>query len=102
MLHVHLARDVTAVTVQQIQRYQPAPKLDKIQMEWTQLNNVELPVKWLDMETNALTQQVGGLYHKIERYVLHQHEKPSMGRGTQLGYIPVSYTHLTLPTKLEV
>ena len=52
--------------MQQIQRFQPTPKLDKVKIEWSQLEDIDLPVKWLDMTTNRLTQRAGSLYHKME------------------------------------
>ena len=87
MLHVQLDCDITEVVVQQNQRFQPAPKVENIQLEWSQIPKHEPTVKWLHMDTNDLTQKVGSLYHKIERYVLHQHDRPRYGRGTQLQYI---------------
>ena len=86
-INLHLAKDLHQVTVTQIQRHQPAPKLEKISMEWTQFAEIDLPVKWLGMPTNQITQQAGQLYHKIERYVLQQHTTPSYGRGTTLNYV---------------
>lgn len=81
-LIVHLARDLRHISVNQIQRFQPAPKLDKVRIEWTHLEEVDLPVKWLQMPTNSLTQRAGIIYHKIERYVLQNHDQP----GTQLSF----------------
>lgn len=93
-VHVHLAKDLDQVTVQQIQRFHPQPRLEKIYTEWTQLDTIELPVKWMD---NAVTQLAGCLYHKIERYVLQAHDKPVYGRGTQLGYIQKPLTDPSKP-----
>lgn len=82
-----LNKDLQHVAVTQIQRFQPAPKLEKISAEWMQIEDREVSVKWLDMPTNELTQQAGRLYHKIERYVLQQIETPTLGRGTSLSYV---------------
>ena len=37
-LNLHLAKDIQHVTVNQILRYQPAPRLEKITKEWTQIS----------------------------------------------------------------
>lgn len=86
-LHVHLAKELQHITVQQIQRYQPALKLQKIQTEWTQMQTTDVTVKWLDLSTNTLSQKAGQLYSKIERYVLQNLDQPTYGRGTNLQYV---------------
>ena len=85
-LHINLAKELQSITVQQIQRFQPAPKLQRIQTEWTQVQPADVEVNWLDLSTNTLSQKAGQLYSKIERYVLQDLDKPTLGRGTNLQY----------------
>ena len=86
-LHIHLAKELQSITVQQIQRYQPAPKLQQIKTEWTQVQPADVAVNWLDLSTNNLSQKAGQLYSRIERYVLQNLDKPTLGRGTNLQYV---------------
>ena len=76
----------TALTVQQITRYNPAPKLEKSTKEWDQFEQVECPVKWLDMEDDHISKKAGAIYGKIEAYVLQHLDKPATGRGTRLQF----------------
>ena len=61
-------------------------KLEKPTKEWGQFEQVECPVKWLDMEDDHISKKAGALYGKIEAYVLQHLDKPATGRGTRLQY----------------
>lgn len=44
------------------------PKLESIAHKWAQIENIALPIQWLDQDSNGVSQTVRCLYHKIERY----------------------------------
>ena len=85
-LNFKLNMATTALPVQQITRFNPAPKLEKPTKEWDQFDQVECPVKWLDMEDDHISKKAGAIYGKIEAYVLQNLDKPATGRGTRLQY----------------
>lgn len=62
--------EVTAISVQQITRFNPAPKLDKSTKDWGQFEQIEKTVKWLDMEDDPISRRAGAIYGQIEDYVL--------------------------------
>ena len=86
-MNCKLNRSVEHIAMQQIQRYNPAPRLEHITREWTQVKEERTEVQWLAMATNPLTNKAGQLYSKIERYVLQNLENPKLGRGTHLTYV---------------
>lgn len=66
----HWAQDLEPVAVQQILKFNPAPKLEHPDKEWHQIEERELPAQWLDLPSNPTSQSLGALSHRIERYVL--------------------------------
>ena len=81
----HWMNDLAAPVVQQIQKYQPSAQSSPIR-SWSGINlNIEMYLSngWRAKPT-PMTQRLGALYHKIERYVLQGLDKPTYGRGTQL------------------
>lgn len=70
----------------QLTRFNPAPKLEQPSKEWAQIETTEQAMHWLDMEDNHISKHIGGIYGRIERYVLQNLDKPTVGRGTHLQY----------------
>ena len=55
-LNFRLNAEVDAMTVQQLTRFNPAPKIEKPTKECGQFEMCEKPVKWLDMEDDQIRQ----------------------------------------------
>lgn len=79
-LNFKLAVEAEAMVVQQITRFNPAPKFGRPAKEWAQFEMVEKAVNWLDMETR----KSGALYGKIENCALQNLDNPTKGRGVKL------------------
>ena len=87
MLQFRLAGHFDEIAVQQLAKFGPAPKLQSPVVTWHQVDPQDTTVKWLDHITDPLTKQAGTIYHRIERYVLHQLEEPHGGRGLTLQFV---------------
>lgn len=87
MLRISIAGHFEDVTVRQLSKYGPAPQMQKVEREWHQIEAKNVEVKWLNKEADDLTNRVGSIYDRIERYVLQNLDKPSLGRGTSLQYV---------------
>ena len=61
--------------------------MQKQEKDWHQIEEQKVEVKWLNKEPDNLTNQVGNLCSRIERYVLQNLEQPGLGRGTALRYV---------------
>lgn len=79
-LLLHLGMTLEPIAVNQITRYNPAPKLEKVTKEWSQIEPIEQTVHWLDFEDNPVSRQVGVIYSRIERYVLQNLDRPTEGK----------------------
>ena len=87
MLQYHLRGHFEAKSVQQLTKFGPAPKLEKPDRTWHQIEPQEVHVNRLNQHADPLTPQMGSMYHRIERYVLQQLDSPSGGRGLTLQYV---------------
>ena len=87
LVQYSLAGQYEAISVQQLTKFGPAPKLHNPEKTWYQTEPQEVRVQWLQQHADPLTQQMGSMYHRIERYVLQQLEEPTTGRGLTLQYI---------------
>lgn len=85
-LLLHLGLTLEPISVKQLARYNPAPKLEQMTQEWSQIEPKEQSVQWLDFEGNQISRQAGIVYSKIERYVLQNPENPTEGRGIKLQF----------------
>ena len=82
----HLNKTLEPIAVNQLTRFNPAPKMENPTREWIQIEAIEQPVQWLDMGDNLVSRQVGSIYGRIERYVLQNLDSPTHGRGARLQY----------------
>ena len=87
MLRFSIAGHFEEVVVRQLSKFGPAPQMQKRDKEWHQIEEKQVEVKWLNKEPDNLTNQVGSLYSRIERYALQNLEQPGIGRGTALNYV---------------
>ena len=87
LLKFNLDKGVEHISLQQIVRFNPAPRLEKIRTEWTKIPEHVPDVNWLNRQNDPLTMTAGALYSRIERYVLQNIDNPKLGRGTQLTYV---------------
>lgn len=85
------------VAARQLSKFGPAPKLEKPDREWHQIEAQQIEVKWLNQITDPLTQQMGGMYNRIERFVLQKLEPPTVGRGISLQYVQRPLTDPSRP-----
>lgn len=60
-LRFSIAGHFEEVEVRQLSKYGPAPKLDKPEREWHQIEPPQVAVKWLNQEADNLTKQMGSI-----------------------------------------
>ena len=71
----HLGITLQPSSVNQLTRYNPAPKMEQPTKEWVQIEPKEQSVQWLDFEDNQISRQAGVIYSRIERYVWTTQDK---------------------------